>query len=519
LTAGELDPGARRGLVLSGVMAAVFLAAMESTVVATAMPTVIASLGGIRIYSWTFSAFLLTSTVTMPIWGRLADQVGRRPAYLAGLGLFLLGSALAGLSRSMEQLIAFRALQGLGAGSLISIGMTIVGDLYGIERRAKMQGYFSGVWGVASLVGPLVGGLLTDRVSWRWVFYVNLPFGLLAAAAIAMGLRDERRARPPASFDLLGMGVFAAAISALLVGLVDIGAAEARPSAGIGLIALSAVLLVLFVLVERRVAEPVIPLHLFANPTLRAAAATGLLSGMAMFGAITYVPLYLQAVTGSTATQAGWVLMPFVLGWVLFSVVGARLVLRVGCRRIVLAGMTALVLAFVLLASWDESLTRLAAARDIALAGVGMGLVFVPMLIAVQNSVPHSLLGSATSLTGFFRTVGGAVGVAVMGAAMTYRLERALDGLVATAPAPLQEALRWLAAHPDLAVNPITRATLGEELLGQMRPVLAHAIGGVFVVGLVIAVLALLSALLVPPGHVRDLAVGREPVAPTRTKV
>ncbi|HEX9749597.1 MAG TPA: MFS transporter, partial [Methylomirabilota bacterium] len=209
---GELDARARRGLVLSGVMAAVFLAAMESTVVATAMPTVIASLGGIRIYSWTFSAFLLTSTVTMPIWGRLADQVGRRRAYLAGLALFLLGSALAGMSRSMEQLITFRALQGLGAGSLISIGMTIVGDLYGVERRAKMQGYFSSVWGVASLVGPLVGGLLTDRVSWRWVFYINLPFGLLAAAAIAIGLRDESRDRPRASFDLLGMGVFAAAI-------------------------------------------------------------------------------------------------------------------------------------------------------------------------------------------------------------------------------------------------------------------------------------------------------------------
>jgi EmrB/QacA subfamily drug resistance transporter len=481
---GELDTGARRGLVLGGVMAAVFLAAMESTVVATAMPTVIASLGGIRIYSWTFSAFLLTSTVTMPIWGRLADQVGRRRAYLAGLALFLLGSALAGLSHSMEQLIAFRALQGLGAGSLISIGMTIVGDLYGVEQRAKMQGYFSSVWGVASLVGPLVGGVLTDRVSWRWVFYINLPFGLLAAAAIAIGLRDESRERPRASFDLLGMGMFATAISALLVGLVEIGAGGSRRPIGVALLVLSSVLLVFFVQVERRVTEPVIPLRLFANPVLRAAAVTGLLSGMAMFGAITYVPLYLQAVTGSTATQAGWVLMPFVLGWVVFSIVGARLVLRVGYRRVVLAGMTALVAAFVLLAGWDESLTRLTAARDIALAGVGMGLVFVPMLIAVQNSVPRSILGSATSLTGFFRTVGGAVGVAVMGAAMTYRLERALEGLVTTAPAELQDSLRWLAAHPDLAVNPVTR----------------------------------LSAFLVPPGQVRDLADAREPVTPSGTK-
>jgi EmrB/QacA subfamily drug resistance transporter len=513
-----LEARSRRALVVTGVMGAVFLAAMESTVVATAMPTVIASLGGIRIYSWTFSAYLLTSTVTMPIWGRLADQMGRRPAYLAGLALFLLGSALAGLSSSMEQLIAFRALQGLGAGSLISIGMTIVGDLYGMERRAKMQGYFSSVWGVASLVGPLLGGLLTDRVSWRWVFYINLPFGLLAAAAIAIGLRDETRRRSRTSFDLLGMGVFAAAISALLVGLVELGAGGSRRPTGFGLLALSAVLLVVFVLVERRVAEPVIPLRLFGNPMLRAAAATGLLSGMAMFGAITYVPLYLQAVTGSTATQAGWVLMPFVLGWVIFSVAGARLTLRLGYRRVVLAGMGALVLAFILLAGWDETLTRATAARDITLAGVGMGLVFVPMLIAVQNSVPRSLLGSATSLTGFFRTVGGAVGVAVMGAAMTHRLERALEGAVTSAPADLQESLRWLAAHPDLAVNPITRAGLGEALLSQMRPVLAHAIGGVFVVGLVIAVAALLSAFLVPSGQVREPTPGRDPVAPSGTQ-
>jgi predicted MFS family arabinose efflux permease len=314
------------------------------------------------------------------------------------------------------------------------------------------------------------------------------------------------------------MAVFAAAISALLVGLVEIGAVESWRPTGTGLLVLAAALLVLFVLVERRVAEPVIPLRLFRNPVVRAAALTGLLSGMAMFGAITYVPLYLQAVSGSTATQAGWVLMPFVLGWVVFSIVGARLVLRVGYRRVVLVGMAALVSAFTLLARWDESLTRAMAARDIALAGIGMGLVFVPMLIAVQSAVPRSLLGSATSLTGFFRTVGGAVGVAIMGAAMTHRLERALAGVVTTAPAELQEPLRWLAAHPDLAVNPITRATLGEAVLGQMRPVLAYAIGGVFAVGLVIAVAALLSAFLVPAGRVRDLAVGHEPATPSETK-
>jgi EmrB/QacA subfamily drug resistance transporter len=507
---------ARRAVVLAGVMAAMFLAAMESTVVATAMPTVIASLGGIRIYSWTFSAFLLTSTVSMPIWGRLADHLGRRPAYLIGLAVFLVGSALAGLSQSMGQLIAFRALQGIGAGSLITIGMTIVGDLYGMERRAKMQGYFSSVWGVASLVGPLIGGVLTDRVSWRWVFYVNIPVGLLAAAAIAAGLRDEVRIRARAGFDLVGMTVFVAAISSFLVGLVEVGGSEPwmRP-VGVGLLALSGALLIAFVVIERRAVEPVIPLGLFRNPIVRAAAVTGLLSGMAMFGAITYVPLYLQAVVGSTATQAGWVLMPFVFGWVVFSVLAARLVLRVGYRRVVLAGMGLLVLAFVLLSSWNGSLTRLSAARDISLAGIGMGLVFVPMLIAVQSAVPRSLLGSATSLTTFFRTIGGAVGVAVMGAAMTHRLERGLAEVVATAPTGLQEQLRFLASHPDLVVNPMTRGALGGDVLEQMRPALAQAVGAVFVVGLVFAIMAMVSAFLVPAGQARDLAVRREGVTPS----
>jgi MFS family permease len=311
------------------------------------------------------------------------------------------------------------------------------------------------------------------------------------------------------------MAVFSAAISTFLVGLLEVGAGESwLRSQGVALLALSAALLVLFVFVERRAVAPVIPLHLFGNSIVRAAAVTGLLAGMAMFGAITYVPLYLQAVTGSTATQAGWVLMPFVLGWVAFSVLAARLVLRIGYRRVVLTGMGALVLAFVLLAGWDESLTRGIAARDITLAGVGMGLSFVPMLIAVQSAVPRSLLGSATSLTTFFRTIGGAVGVAVMGAAMTHRLERGLAEVVTTAPDHLREPLRWLAAHPDLLFNPITRATVGDDLLGLMRPALAHAVGGVFVVGLVIAVVALISALLVPAGQARDLAVHHEPVAP-----
>ena len=506
----------RRGLVLVGVMGSVFLAAMESTVVATAMPTVIASLGGIEIYSWTFSAFLLASTVTMPLWGRLADQLGRRRVYLVGLGIFLLGSALSGLSQSMAELISFRALQGLGAGSLITLGMTVIADLWGLERRAKMQGYFSSVYGIASVAGPLVGGFLTDVISWRWVFYINLPFGLLAMPAIGVGLRGEVVARRRNGFDYVGTAVFTAAISALLVGLVEAGQ-EASWTGGsvLGLLALSAALLVVFVWIERMAPEPMLPLTLFSIPMVRAAAVTGFLSGTAMFGAIPYVPLFLQAVTGSSAMQAGFVLMPFVIGWVACSILGARLVLRVSYRSVVLAGMIALTVAFVLMSAWNEMLSRSVAMRDMTLAGVGMGLVFVPMLIAVQSAVPRAVLGSATSVTGFFRFIGGAVGVAVMGSVMAQHLHRELGALLAAAPAGLQGGLREVVTHPDLIVNPLTRAQLSAELINQLRPAMAHAVGSVFVVGLVVAVAALLSALLVPPGQARDLAAAQEPVTPS----
>jgi len=507
-----------RGLVLTGVMGAVFLAAMESTVVATAMPTVIASLGGIRIYSWVFSAFLLASTVTMPIWGRMADLFGRRPTYLAGFAVFLVGSALSGLAQSMNQLIAFRTLQGLGAGSLITLGMTIIGDLYDLERRAKMQGYFSGVWGVASLVGPLLGGVLADTVSWRWVFYINIPFGLLAAGAIAWGLHDERSSHRPVIFDHAGTLLFTGAVSSLLLGLVE-GGREASWTRGsvVGLLIASAVLLAAFVLVERRAAQPLIPLGLFRNPMVRAAAATGLLSGMAMFGAIAYIPLFLQAVVGSTATQAGFVLTPFILGWVTFSILGARLCLRVGYRGVVVAGMAVLTLGFLLFSGWSESLTRMTAASHIVLAGVGMGLVFVPMLIAVQNAVPRAALGSATAVISFFRAIGGTVGVAVMGSVMAHRLNTELGGLLAAAPASLQEGLRRVVEHPDVLVNPMTRAGLGPDVLMQIRPAMAHAVGGVFTVGLAVCVVALASAFLVPAGQARDLAAAPEPAAPTRS--
>jgi EmrB/QacA subfamily drug resistance transporter len=452
----------RKRRALLGVMLSIFLAAMESTVVATAMPIVVKSLGGLEAYAWVFTGFLLTSTVTMPLWGRLSDLFGRRSIFLTGLLIFLVGSALSGLSRSMVELIAFRMLQGLGAGSLMTVGMTIVADLFGLERRAKMQGYISGMWGLASLVGPLIGGFLTDYVSWRWVFYINVPFGAIAIALIATALRGgSTQARRPV-IDYRGLVLFTGGISLLLYG-VSVGGMRGFDAAGALVpIAVAAVALVAFVVVERRAAEPIVPLRLLRHRIVVAAVVTGFLSGMAMFGTLSFVPLFLQEVTGKSATEAGLVLTPFVLGWVVMSIVSARLVLRIGYRTVVIAGMSSLTVSFLLLTRWSAELTTVVAIRDAIFGGMGMGLSMVPMLIAVQNAVARTDLGIATSLTQFFRSVGGAVGVAVMGAVKTHRLDTG---------APLEGAL--------------------------------HA---VFVVGLVVCVSALASAFLVPAGRARDLA-------------
>lgn len=460
----------RKRRALYGVMLSVFLAAMESTVVSTAMPTVVQSLGGVHIYSWVFSGFLLTSTVTMPVWGRLSDLFGRRPIYLTGLAIFLGGSALSGAAQNMGQLIVFRMVQGIGAGSLMTLGMTIVGELFGLEQRARKQSYVSGVWGVASLLGPLLGGLLTDHISWRWVFYINLPFGAVAILLLRDALPEGQRR--PHRLDYPGVALFSVGVAALLVGIMEAGRVGRWTGLDVLLpLVVAVVTLTAFVALERRTTEPIVPLRLFRFRMVTAASLNGLLSGMAMFGAISFVPLFLQDVGGMSATAAGFVLTPFVLGWVAMSIISARLALRLGYRVLVVSGMACLAAAFLLLARWAPGLTQAVAMRDALLGGIGMGLAFVPMLIAVQSAVPRPDLGAATSMTQFCRTIGGAVGLSVMGAVMVRRL---------SAGAPMADALH-----------------------------------SVFTVGLVISVLAFVSAFLVPGGRAQKLAASEVRGEPT----
>jgi EmrB/QacA subfamily drug resistance transporter len=465
--------------VTIGVLTGTALAALEATVVGAAMPTVVASLGGLQHYSWVFSAYLLTSTVTVPLWGKLSDLYGRRPLYQIGIVLFLLGSGLSGAARTMGQLVFFRALQGVGAGALIPVGMTILADIYSAEQRARVQALFSGVWGIASVVGPPVGGFITQQMSWRWVFYLNIPFGLAAAAIIGVSLREPRRTTRP-SIDYAGAIFLTAAMVAGLVGLGEAHTLAALLAPWrLGLFGVALAATAAFVAAERRATEPIVPPALLRHRVVAVSVICGLLTGAAMFGAISYVPLYAQAALGASASAAGATLTPLMLGWVTFSVIGGRLLLRVGIRPTVLVGESVLAAGFVFLSRLDAGSSRIWLYVDLVVVGCGLGLTMLTFLIAVQQAVPRAQLGIATSVNQLARSLGGAVGVAVMGVMLT-------AGVAARAPGAhdLSALVRSDGrAAPMSAENAQLRAALVESLRRIFR-------GSAVLVGAAVAVAA-----------------------------
>lgn len=484
----------------AGVMTGMFLAALEATVVGTAMPTVIASLGGLSHYSWVFSAYLITSTVTVPVWGKLSDLYGRRLFYQLGIAVFLLGSALSGMSTTMTELIVYRAVQGLGAGALVPLGMTIIGDIYTVRERARMQALFSGVWGLSSVIGPVAGGFITDQLSWRWVFYINLPVGLAAALIMGLALREPKRT-VRAAIDYAGAALLMAAITLLMLALVEGGGSVAAfaTARNLGLLGGASVLGLVFWWVERRAVEPIIPFELLRNRVVAVSVAAGFMAGVAMFGAISFVPLFAQGALGATATEAGSLLTPLMLSWVGMSVVGGRLLLRVGYRPTTIVGFALLTLGFVMLSLFQRETARVWLYLDLVLIGAGLGLTMLTLLIAVQLSVPRTQLGVATSLNQFSRSIGGAVGVAVLGAVLSAGLASHLSALARTPGATLTpERAAELAANPNALIEPQAQAALPPGVLDALQGALASSIHNVFWAGTVMSAIALVISLALP---------------------
>ncbi len=484
----------------AGVMTGMFIAALEATVVGTAMPTVISTLGGINHYSWVFSAYLVTSTVTVPVWGKLSDLFGRRLLYQIGIGIFLLGTLLSGFSETMTQLIVFRSIQGLGAGALVPLGMTIIGDTFTVEERAKMQAYFSGVWGLSSIIGPVVGGFVTDQLSWRWVFWINLPIGIVAALIIGIALKEPKLDKKP-SIDYAGATLLMIAISVLMFAMVESGSSleTLLSPTNLLLFALSAAMLLVFVWVEKRAKDPVIPFELFSNRTVSICVAAGFLGGIAMFGAISFIPLFAQGALGFSATEAGSLLTPLMLSWVTMSVVGGRLMLKIGYREITIFGFAVLTFGFILLALFERGTPRIWLYIDLMLVGSGLGLTMLTLLIAVQQAVERTKLGIATSLNQFSRSIGGALGVAIMGTVLTAGLASQLNIVATDGTTSLTVAQAAdFASNPNALIEPTAKAELLPETLNILQQAMASAIHPVFWVGAFMSLLALFVVLFLP---------------------
>ncbi len=405
-----------RPLTTLALALCLFMAALEMTVVSTAMPTVVSDLGGIQSYAWVFTAYMLASTITVPIFGKLADLYGRKPILLFGTALFLVGSIASGLSTSMNMLIAFRTLQGLGAGAMQPVSLTIIGDIYTLEQRARVQGAFSAVWGISGLVGPLTGGLIVKHLTWHWVFFINVPVGVGVMALVVAFFHEEVRRRARQRLDIAGALLLAGWVVALLIGVQGLGR---------NLLALpvAAVLLFAFVLVERKAAEPIIPMSIFKIPAIAISSAAGALFSAAMFGATTYVPLYVQGVLGGSATLAGGMITPMIVGWPLASVVAGKLLLKMGFRPLIVGGLGLTVIGTTLMALLLRPDTSLLMPQvAMGLFGVGLGFSATALLIAVQTSVGWELRGVATASNMFFRTIGGALGVGLMGGVLVSHL-------------------------------------------------------------------------------------------------
>jgi EmrB/QacA subfamily drug resistance transporter len=491
-------------LLVLALMFAIAIAALDATVVSTALPTVVGNLGGLSLFSWVFSVYLLASTVTVPLYGKLADIYGRKPVLLFGIAVFLIGSVLCGSAGSMLELVIFRAVQGIGAGATQPITMTIIGDVFSIEQRARIQGLFSSVWGVTSLSGPAIGGLLADGLSWRWVFLINIPIGLIAMLFI-WRFFDERTEKRAHVIDYWGTALLSGSVIALLLGLLEGGAKYGWTSVEtLTLFGVSALLLAAFIVQEGRAREPVLPMWLFRNRVIVMSCATIAVCGGLMFGVSSYVPLYAQGVYGGTAFDAGMIVLPMSFSWPVASVLGGRMILRFGYYSAALTGGISLVIGTGILLMLSRDGPKELAMLSALIVGFGMGFMTSALIISLQNAVEWRFRGVATASFQFFRTIGGAISVAIMGA----MLNSQLSGRYAEVPGVPD------GADSQTLLNTATREDLAPSVLEGMQRALASTLHEVYFIVVAAAVIAFGLALFFPRGSADSLAVSESTDGP-----
>jgi EmrB/QacA subfamily drug resistance transporter len=492
-------------LVFSGLGLGMLLAALDQTIVATALPTIVGDLGGLDHLSWVVTAYLLTSTASTPLYGKISDLYGRKQVFQAAIVIFLIGSVLSGLAQNMGQLIAFRAIQGLGAGGLLTLALVIVADVVSPRERGRYQGYFGAVFALASVGGPLAGGFFVDNLSWRWVFYINVPLGILALVVTSTVLNLPFR-RQEHEIDYLGAGVLVAGVSALLLVTVWGGSQfDWTSSIIIGLAVSGVVLLVAFFWWERRVAEPILPPRLFRNGIFNVASALMFVLGVSMFGAMIFLPVYLQLVHGASATASGLLLIPMMVGVLVASIGSGRLVSKIGRYKIFpVIGTSLMTFGMYLLSHLTLSTSYTTFGIYIAVLGFGMGLIMQNVILAVQNASDMRDLGVATSSVTFFRAMGGAFGVAIFGAIFNSQLNHWLHKLV---PAAAGKAI----STGNLTASPEAVHKLPPQILTGVEDAFVNALHYLFLVATPVAAIAIVLALLLKETPLRETnAMGQD---------
>ena len=483
---GAITPYTRRQIlsILAGLMLGMVLAALDQTIVSTALPTIAGELGGINHLPWIVTAYLLTSTISTPLWGKLGDLHGRRGLFQAAIVIFLAGSVVSGISQNMGQLIAFRALQGVGAGGLIVGAMAIVGDILSPRERGRYQGLFGAVFGFSSVAGPLLGGFFTDHLTWRWVFYINVPIGILALYVTSVVLLLPKKRREHV-IDYLGTLLLGCGVTAII--LVTTWGGNEHPWSSpliLGLALVGLALLVGFVFVERRAPEPLIPMQLFRVHTFSLTSLLGFIVGVAMFGAIVYLPLYLQLVHGVSATASGLLMLPLMVGLLSVSTIAGILITRSGRYRVFpIAGAGLMVLGMFLLSLLTVDTPLRVASIYMLIVGMGLGGVMQVLVIAVQNAVPYEHLGTATASATFFRSIGGSFGVALFGGIFN-------QAFIRNAPRTIPAHALGLFAGGDIAQSPAALAKLPPEVHRGFVEAVAQSLHIVFLVAGFVALLA-----------------------------
>jgi len=506
--------------ILFAVMLGLFLGALDQTIVGPALPTIVTQLAGNDVYVWAVTIYLLTSTISVPFWGKLSDLYGRKPMFMIGIIIFLVGSALSGLSQNMTQLIAFRGLQGIGAGSLFPIALAVIGDLFSPAERGKYQGLFGAVFGIAFIVGPLVGGFLTEQVSWHWIFYVNIPIGLVSLFFIFRLLPTVKNPRATRNFDILGGLIFTIATGFLLVGLTQKGQtnptthalnAWTDPTVG-GFILIALVGIALFIWAEARAKEPIVPLQLFRNRTYAASMVATFFAAFAFFGAIIFLPRWFQIVQGYSPTNSGLAALPLMVGLIFSSIASGLIVARTGRYKWLTVG------AIVLMAFSTLLMTQLRAETPVPIvwlwmfiAGLGVGPTFAVFTLIVQNAVPFNMLGVATSNLTFFRQIGGTVALAIVGTlfASSFQEQLAPQMTASGVPAAVVNGFTQAMHSGALDFNQLTgTGDLGHSIAAAqpaLAPVVPQIVAGIheafslgvastFIIGVGAAILAALAA-------------------------